>query len=138
MGEIVAALTFHFQREELEEDDLEETLLIERVVDLTPEGQFTPESASAKATVSEELEEQLKHTLKTLKKLQPALIPDKNKRDDVQKQVLAVIVQAIASQYPTSLEEDEALLTNAQGREKMAIIVRMGEKRILEELKNGL
>ena len=47
-------------------------------------------------------------------------------------EVLARVVQQRLGEYPTSIEEDERLLeTGVAGREKDAIEVRLGEKRIL-------
>ncbi|CEJ92847.1 hypothetical protein VHEMI08474 [[Torrubiella] hemipterigena] len=122
-----------------EEEELEDTFVIERNIDLTPEGLFDEDSATATATIPEDLNEQLKFLLKTVKKQNPALIEDKRKRDEVHKQILRLTVQALASQYPTSAAEDQRLLNQGvQGRERLGVIVRLGEKKILEEVAASL
>lgn len=100
---------------------------------------FDEDSATATATIPEDLNEQLKFLLKTVKKQNPALIEDKRKRDEVHKQILRLTVQALASQYPTSAAEDQRLLNQGvQGRERLGVIVRLGEKKILEEVAASL
>lgn len=134
-------LIVNSQHEALEEEEeLEDTFVIERNIDLTPEGTFDEASATATATIPDDLNEQLKFLLKTVKKQNPALIEDKRKRDEVHKQVLRLTVQALASQYPTSSAEDQRLLDqgSVQGREKLGVIVRLGEKKILEEVAASL
>lgn len=63
------------------------------------------------------------------------LIRDKRKRDEVRQAVLAGTILAVESRYPTTIAEDELLLqqTHLGKRRRMAIQVRIGEKRLLEE-----
>lgn len=120
-----------------DEEELEDTFVLERPPpELTPEGTFAAEGSQNTAEVPEDLVEQLKFLLKTAKMQNPGLLEDKRKRDDALKQILRVVVHAIASQYPTSTMEDQRLLgeNKVQGREKMAVVVRLGEKKILEEV----
>lgn len=83
----------------------------------------------------EDLQEQLKAILKAVKKAQPEAIPDKRKRDEIHQTALVRTVEHIASQYPTGIIEDEVLLKNANltKRARMAVEVRLGEKRLLRE-----
>jgi hypothetical protein len=53
--------------------------------------------------------------------------------------IMAGTLLAVSSQYQTSIEEDEALLQDEkiQGRKRMAIEVRLGEKRLLQEAESA-
>lgn len=83
----------------------------------------------------EDLQEQLKAVLKSVKKAQPNAIPDKRKRDEIHRTALVRTVEHIASQYSTGIVEDEVLLKsgNLTQRARMAVEVRLGEKRLLRE-----
>ena len=52
--------------------------------------------------------------------------------------LLAHVLDARLAEYPTTLEEDDALLASAQGRLRMAIVVRRGEKAILHKTRDEL
>lgn len=73
--------------------------------------------------------------MKELKKLNPDLIPDKRKRDEVYKAIMVRVLKSKLAQYPTSAEQDEELLRKQDiaKRHRMAIEVRLGEKRLIEE-----
>lgn len=79
--------------------------------------------------------DQLKSALKIVAKAEPHLIADKGKRDAVQHAVIAKSLQALLSAYETSLAEDEASLTagGVSDRQRMTLVVRTGEKRLLSE-----
>jgi SET domain-containing protein 6 len=85
--------------------------------------------------VSPEVEEQVKGFLKALQKSMPDAIPEKRKRDEIYGDVVAKALTAKIAQYPTSMEEDEKLLLDGslEKRLRMAIEVRLGEKRLLQE-----
>lgn len=81
--------------------------------------------------VSSELEEQTKAFLKALKKLDP-----KRKRSEaIYDTVLEKALMTRLRQYPTSAEQDESLLSKESlgKRHRMAVEVRLGEKRLLQE-----
>ena len=82
-----------------------------------------------------ELEEELKDALKIIKKKKPEVIADKRKRDDIANTVLKQVLLEKLAAYPTSAEEDRALLekSDISHRHRMAIQVRLGEKTLLEE-----
>jgi SET domain-containing protein 6 len=82
-----------------------------------------------------ELEEELRDALKIIKKKKPAVIADKRKRDDIANTVLTQVLSEKLVAYPTSAEEDRALLEepDISHRHRMAIQVRLGEKALLEE-----
>lgn len=48
---------------------------------------------------------------------------------------MATVLEKLQGQYATSIEEDERLLETVQGRERMAVVVRVGEKKLLKEAK---
>lgn len=83
----------------------------------------------------EDLQEQLKSFLKGIKKAQPENIPDKRKRDEIHQAVLTKTLEALAARYPTSISEDQILLNgqNLGQRARMATVVRLGEKKLLQE-----
>ncbi len=82
-------------------------------------------------TVSPELEEQVKAVLKSVKNLKP----EKRKREDNYNAIVAKALTAKLALYSTTLEEDEKLLKSSSlgKRHRMAIEVRVGEKRLLHE-----
>ena len=72
--------------------------------------------------------------------LTPSNIPEMQKTEDLRKVLLKVLARRMA-EYETSLEEDERLLSEQKGlsnedlglRKRMAVEVRVCEKRILEK-----
>lgn len=86
-------------------------------------------------SLPEDLMDQLKSALKIIAKLEPHLIPDKRKRDEVQHAVLAKSLQSLLSAYGTSLAEDEAIMNqpSLDDRHRMTVMVRAGEKKLLSE-----
>lgn len=87
-----------------------------------------------------DLQEQLKAFLKAIKKRHPELVSDKRKRDEIHHTTLAKTLQALEAQYPTTMAQDELLLRKTQLRERqrMAVEVRLGEKRLLREARDFL
>lgn len=121
-------------RREMDEDELEDTFVLERESgEPNPDGTFaTP------AQVTEmpgDLREQLKDFLKATKKIQPDWFPDKRKRDEVQQAVLAKTLQKLQVRYQTTAVEDGLLLQqpHVSERTRMAVKVRLGEKQLLQE-----
>jgi SET domain-containing protein 6 len=125
--------TDYIQESQLDEDELEEFFIIERDSGAPDEeGRLTEEAVLRE--ISPELEEQLKALLKVLKKLKPELA-DKRKRDKTFNSVVAKALADKMAEYPTTREEDEALLRKSDiaNRHRMAVEVRLGEKMLLEE-----
>jgi SET domain-containing protein 6 len=85
--------------------------------------------------VSQELKEQIKGFLKVAKSVNASLIPEKRKRDILCDTVIVEALEEKLAQYPTTVLEDVALLKKADlsKRYRMAIEVRLGEKRLLQE-----
>ena len=73
--------------------------------------------------------------LKALKKSNPGLIAEKRKREDIFNAGVTKALAAKLALYPTSINDDERLLKvgSLEKRHRMAIEVRLGEKRLLHE-----
>jgi SET domain-containing protein 6 len=73
--------------------------------------------------------------LKALKKTNPETFADKRKRDEISSASILQALTAKLAQYPTSTQEDKALLKKdgISKRHRMAIEVRLGEKELLHE-----
>lgn len=128
------------QRGQLDEDEMEDTFVLERECpEVTPEGTFPSSPAAQFAALPGDLEEQLKEFLRAVRAVDPSLVPDKRKRDELQAAIMVRVLAALAAQYPTTLAQDEQLLAGGGGaapltdRERMALAVRIGEKRLLRE-----
>ncbi|KAF6824787.1 set domain protein [Colletotrichum plurivorum] len=120
--------------EQVDPEDLEDVFVLERDSG-EPDSEGRLNTPAVVREISAELEEQLKAVLKAIKKANGDLIPDKRKRDEVYQAVVVKALQKILGQYPTSIQEDEALLAsgNLAPRQKMAVEVRLGEKKLLRE-----
>ncbi|MBE3050244.1 SETD3 family histone-lysine N-methyltransferase [Candidatus Bathyarchaeota archaeon] len=86
-------------------------------------------------TLLAELDEAVTTMLKSFRRVSASVIPDKRKREEIHRTVLPQIISARLAEYPTSLAQDMELLADAQtaGRRRMAIEVRAGEKKVLQE-----
>jgi len=117
-----------------ENEELEEYFIIERDSgDPDSEGQLT--YSAQLREVCPELEEQVKAVFKSIKKQKPELFSDKRKRVDDYQVIVSKALTAKLGMYPTTIEEDETLLKgdDLAKRHRMAITVRLGEKRLLHE-----
>lgn len=122
-----------------EADDMEEGFVIERGAG-DPDSEGRVEPVAGTADVPEELVAQLKQVMKLVKKVRAEAVPDKVVRDRV---IYSAIVKALedrAGQYSTTLEQDLELAEKgkqngqkALDRKRMALDVRLGEKRLLKE-----
>ncbi|KAG6300529.1 hypothetical protein E4U45_003840 [Claviceps purpurea] len=118
-----------------EEDELEDVFVLERNTgEPNPDGTF-PATAPVIDGMPEDMQAQLKAVIKVLQKMDGNLIPDKRKRDGVLQSVMAEALRAVASRYTSTVAEDEELLRRGDlsSRHRMAIVVRLGEKRLIEE-----
>ncbi|KAF7552245.1 hypothetical protein G7046_g7478 [Stylonectria norvegica] len=125
--------TVEILRKELGED-IESTFVLERETsEPSSEGTFTEPAKTAQ--LPEELQEQLKDALKVMKKWKPDAIPDKRRRDEIQQTILRTTLEQLVSQYPTTIAKDASLLKkqDLSSRARMAIQVRIGEKKLLAE-----
>ncbi|KAL8396890.1 hypothetical protein RB594_003836 [Gaeumannomyces avenae] len=94
------------------------------------------------AQLPDELTERLKAVLKAAKKARPEAVPDKKARDDLMLGAVRDAIDAKLREYGTSPEEDAATLAGlgegASARVRMALEVRIGEKRLLREARAWL
>ncbi|KAG5925972.1 hypothetical protein E4U42_003775 [Claviceps africana] len=121
--------------EKIDEDEWEDTFVLERNAgEPNPDGTFGS-AAPAVDGMPEDLQAQLKAIIKEMQRQDRTLMPDKRKRDDVLQSVMVGALRSVASHYPTTVAEDEALLRqdDVAHRHRMAVIVRLGEKRLIEE-----
>ncbi|PHH65704.1 hypothetical protein CDD81_1790 [Ophiocordyceps australis] len=122
----------------LDEDQLEDVFILERqTCEPWPDG--TLASPALVQEMPEELHAQLKALLKALQKGNAGLVKDKRKRDDSMRAILIKSLLAVESQYSTLSGQDEAILRQTLGqRKRMAVEVRLGEKKLLQEAKAAL
>lgn len=82
-----------------------------------------------------ELDETITTMLKSFRKVSASVIPDKRKREEIHQKVLPLIISARLRDYATTLSQDNEILANpgTVGRRRMAVEVRAGEKKVLQE-----
>ena len=118
----------------IDQDDLEESFVLERESGEPDSTGRLPGNANFEH-LPEEYQEQVKMVLKAIKKADPSIVPDKRKRDELLQTVALASLEARLAQYDTPISTDEALLASSAvtGRLRMAIQVRLGEKKLLQE-----
>lgn len=86
-------------------------------------------------TLLSELAEAVTAMLKSFRRVSASVVPDKRKREEIRRTVLPLIISARLAEYPTTLSQDTDILAKAEtvGRHRMAVEVRAGEKRLLQE-----
>ncbi|OAA41798.1 SET domain protein [Metarhizium rileyi] len=120
--------------EKMDQDDLEDTFVLERdSSEPNPDGTFA--GPAVVDGVPADLKEQLKATIKLLQKREGNPNSEKRKRDDILQSTMIATLRLIASRYPTTDAEDELLLARdtLTRRQRMAVQVRLGEKKLLKE-----
>ncbi|PKK51727.1 hypothetical protein CI102_4258 [Trichoderma harzianum] len=123
-------------REHLDMDEIEDTFVLDRESnEPNPDGTFT--GSARFSEIPEDLREQLKLLLKAIRKADPSSVVDKRKRDEIQHSVLFKALDALESQYPTTVLDDERILSGSgiSERHRAAVTVRLGEKRLIQEAK---
>ncbi|OAA39631.1 SET domain-containing protein RMS1 [Beauveria brongniartii RCEF 3172] len=125
-------------RGQLDEDEMEDTFVLERECpDVLPTGLFPPSPPAHFAGLPGDLQEQLHEFLRAVRAVDARLVPDRRrKRDELQTAIAARALAALEAQYPTTLAQDEQLLASGgplSDKERMAVVVRVGEKRLLRE-----
>lgn len=120
--------------ERLDPEEMEDVFVLEREA-VEPDSNGRLIGPAAMKDVPLDLKEQLKALVKVLQKMDDNLLPDKRKRSDKIRSILAGGLRLIASRYPTNLAEDQELLkqVDLSRRHRMAITVRLGEKRVIQE-----
>ena len=125
--------------EEMDQDELEDVFVLERdAPEPSAEGTFT--DPATVDPIPSELKDQLKSLVKHLQKLDGNLIPDKRKRDGAISGITAQALREILAGYKTTLAEDEEIChrSGLTPRQKMAMTVRMGEKKLITEALKAL
>lgn len=119
----------------MDEDELEEYFIVERDSG-EPDSEGRLVYPAELREIPPELDEQLKTVLKMLKKAKPDAFADKRKREDICNAAILQALTAKIGQYPTTAQEDEALLkkNDISKRHRMAVEVRLGEKMLLQEV----
>lgn len=122
------------QMEAIDQDEVEDTFVLERNSG-EPNADGTFASAASVDDMPEDLKAQLKAVLKALRNQHGTLIPTKRRRNDVLKSAVVGALRSVASRYSTTADEDEELLKHADldRRHRMAVVVRLGEKRLIQE-----
>lgn len=122
------------QKTRVDPEELDDAFVFERESG-TPDSTGTIHEPAEFQAPPEELEHAVKELLRIIKHLDPAAVPDKRKRDGIIKSVILASLKSKQAEYPTTIQEDEALLSSSgvSGRRRMAIEVRLGEKKLLEE-----
>ncbi|KAJ9139389.1 Ribosomal lysine N-methyltransferase 4 [Pleurostoma richardsiae] len=124
--------------EQLDPDELEDSFEIERDAG-EPDSAGRVSDHVLPAGVPHDLLEQSKALLKAVKKVAPEAVNDRATRDRVMYAAFLAAIDARASQYPTTLEQDEELYRENERtaavnpRLHMALDVRIGEKMLLRE-----
>lgn len=112
------------------EDELEDSFVLEgEPVEPSSEG-LLPKIRTKVDSLPAELVAQTAALLNSLLKTIPSLEIDE--RNALWEIIRAAVVSRL-SEYSTTRNEDEKLLEKAAGRQRMAVMVRLGEKRILQE-----
>lgn len=124
------------KRNRVDDDEWEDSFVLEREAG-EPNADGTLPGPAVLNDMPAELQDQLEVLLKALQKIDDRLVQDKRGRQEALQLIMARSVLAIESQYPTTMAEDELLLQRKDvGRRNiMAVQVRLGEKKLLEEAK---
>jgi SET domain-containing protein 6 len=121
------------------DEDFEESFVLERSSE-DPDSAGQLNSEPTFSGLPDELADQVKTFLKAIKKVTNAelavqALEDKEMRKDLYLQAVLGALQFRERQYPTSLEDDDRILSTGEltGRQRMAVAVRRGEKQLLRE-----
>lgn len=121
----------------LEEDEIEESFVLERESG-DPDETGVNSSPAEFVGLPEELEDQVYQFVAPALNINGKVDKtQKRKLKSVFAEVVAKAIEARMAQYATSVEEDQELLRKEEtnGRSRMAVEVRLGEKRLLMEAK---
>ena len=123
----------------MDPDEIEDTFVLERE-SCVPDSEGLLKQPPARPSIPLDMEEQLNMFLEALSKASPALGLDRAKRKDATGTVAYKVFEAKLAQYPTTVEEDRHLLSDKylSRRQNMALLVRIGEKTLLQEALDAL
>ncbi|KAI1340761.1 SET domain-containing protein [Xylariaceae sp. FL0016] len=122
---------------ELDPEEMEDAFVVDRDLDEpSPRGEVQ-DDATIKH-LPEDLRDQINTVLKAVRKLSPEAIPDKEKRDEIATSTIKRALELRLAEYQTSASDDARILEQDQvsGRNRLAVIVRQGEKVLLQEAIN--
>jgi N-lysine methyltransferase SETD6 len=119
---------------ELEDEEVEDIFVIDRDLE-EPDSKGDVQGEAKLRNLPSDLQEQIATFLKAVRKVSPESIPDKRKRDEVSLAAMRRALELRLAQYPTTEADDAALLQQSwlTGRQRMAVVVRHGEKKLLRE-----
>ncbi|KAI8623932.1 SET domain-containing protein [Xylariaceae sp. FL1651] len=119
---------------ELDPEEIEDAFVIERDLD-EPDSRGEFHGTKTLKHLPEDLRDQINAILKAVRNLSPETIPDKQKRDKICLTVMRRAFELKLAEYPTSAEDDLKLLAGNEvsGRSRMTVVVRYGEKVLLQE-----
>ncbi|KAI2613436.1 SET domain-containing protein [Hypoxylon sp. NC1633] len=122
---------------ELDLEEIEDAFVIERESgEPNSRGELHHEAAFKELPT--DLVEQIHQLLKAIRKFSPTTIPDKAVRDEITLLAIDRVLELRLAQYSTTQMHDFDLLSSnkVSGRQKMAIVVRWGEKVLMQEAIN--
>ncbi|KAF7539180.1 hypothetical protein G7054_g2362 [Neopestalotiopsis clavispora] len=138
---------------DLEDEEIEDVFVLDRDME-GPDSQGRLHGEKEFRHLPEDLQEQIAALLKAVRKTTPEAIPDKRKRDEISITAIHRALQLRLAQYSTNESQDIAIAQEADNwirtalasganvipetvrtahRKKMATVVRVGEKNILNE-----
>ncbi|KAI1372754.1 SET domain-containing protein [Hypoxylon crocopeplum] len=122
---------------ELDLEEIEEAFVIERDSG-EPDSRGELHHEATFKELPADLVEQIHTILKAIRKVSPDAIPDKVIRDEITLLAIHRALELRLAQYTTSQVVDLDLLSEnkVSGRQKMAVVVRWGEKVLLQEAIN--
>ncbi|CAJ2506528.1 Uu.00g006580.m01.CDS01 [Anthostomella pinea] len=122
---------------ELDPEEVEDAFIVDRDLE-EPDSRGEVHDPPAFKHLPEDLREQIHMFLKAVRKARAELIPDKRKRDEVTLSAMRRALELRLAAYGTSAADDMKLISGNEisGRHKMAVVVRHGEKVLLQEAIN--
>ncbi|KAI0471503.1 SET domain-containing protein [Xylariaceae sp. FL0804] len=128
---------------ELDAEEVEDAFVIDRDAEgPDSRGEIQSSSVPLLERLPEDLREQIHAFLKAVRKVSPESVLDKHRRDEITLSVMRRALAARLAEYGTSAADDaEALvwlsaapeLPRSRRRERLAVVVRRGEKVLLQE-----
>ncbi|OTB01715.1 hypothetical protein M426DRAFT_323216 [Hypoxylon sp. CI-4A] len=119
---------------ELDPEEIEDAFVVERDSG-EPDSKGELQDGATVREIPTDLVDQIHTILKVIRKVSPDVIPDKAVRDEITLRAIHRALELRLAQYPTSQGEDFDLVSGnkVSGRQKMAVVVRWGEKALLQE-----
>ncbi|KAI1263536.1 SET domain-containing protein [Xylariaceae sp. FL1019] len=121
---------------QLDPEEIEDAFVIDRDLD-EPDSQGQFLGPKKLKHLPKDLREQINEVLSSIRELSPDTIPDKVTRDEICLNVMRHAFERKLAEYQTSADDDMQLLHDASAsapqRTRMALIVRHGEKLLLQE-----